>query len=108
MRFKVLLAVSLCVTYAHGETTAPTEYQVKAAFIYKFASYIQWPAVPGSDATRPFVIGIIGKDPFGQSVDQIVRGQSVQGRAVVIKRLRGIEEAGSCDILFISASEKGN
>jgi hypothetical protein len=88
--------------------TAPSEYQVKAAFIYKFASYVQWPAIRGADSARPFVIGIIGKDPFGQSFDELVRGQSVQRRSVVVKRLQGVEDAVTCDILFISASEKAN
>ena len=107
-RLAVIVAVNLCVMVAHADTAAPTEYQVKAAFIYKFASYVQWPMIPGLVSTRPFVIGIFGKDPFGPSFDQIVRGQTVQGRAVVIKRLPGIEDAGSCDILFISDSEKSN
>jgi hypothetical protein len=113
-RSAVMVAMSLCVMHARADATAPlatpppTEYQVKAAFIYKFASYIQWPPITGVASARPFVIGIFGKDPFGQSFDQIVRGQSVQGRPVVIRRLQGIEDASSCDILFISDSEKGN
>jgi hypothetical protein len=111
-RSAVMVAMSLCVMHARADATAPTtpptEYQVKAAFIYKFASYIQWPPITGVASARPFVIGIFGKDPFGQSFDQIVRGQSVQGRPVVIRRLQAIEDAGNCDILFISDSEKGN
>jgi uncharacterized protein DUF4154 len=88
------------------ETRPPTEYEVKAAFIYNFARYIQWPKE--SDINKPFVIGVIGKDPFGVVLDDSVRGQKVQGRPVAIKRFTKIDDVPDCDILFVSASENGH
>ena len=87
------------------ETHAPTDYEVKAAFIYNFARYIQWPKE--SDTNKPFVIGVIGKDPFGVVLDDSVHGQKVQGRPVAIKRFTKIDDVPDCDILFVSASESG-
>jgi hypothetical protein len=84
------------------------EYQVKAAFIYKFATYIRWPAAAGTDASTPFVIGIIGKDPFGSALLEVVQGERVQGRGILIRRLGAIEEALRCDVVFVSSSERGN
>jgi hypothetical protein len=84
----------------------PTEYEVKAAFIYTFARYIQWPKE--SDTNKPFVIAVIGKDPFGVALDDAVYGQKVQGRSVVIKRFTKIDDVPNCDILFVCASESGH
>jgi hypothetical protein len=86
-----------------GETHPPTEFEVKAAFIYNFSKYIQWPK--GFDTSKPFVIAIIGKDPFGVVLDEAVFGQKVQGRSVIIKRLTRIDDIPNCDILFVAASE---
>ena len=100
------LATGLWLAQARGDAAA-LEYQVKAAFIYKFATYIRWPAPPGT-ASAPFVIGIIGKDPFGPALDDVVHGEKVQGRAIVVKRLAGPEEAPHCDVLYVSPSERGS
>jgi hypothetical protein len=102
----VIVAV-FCVSQGRGNAAIP-EYQVKAAFIYKFATYIRWPATTVPDATTPFVIGIIGKDPFGPALRDLVRGERVQGRVILIMRLSRLEEALRCDVLFISSSERGN
>ena len=99
------LAATLCVAQAHGDAKAP-EYQVKAAFIYKFATYIHWPAKAGADANTPFVIGVIGKDPFGPALDAVVHGQSLEQKAIVVTRLARLEDALHCDVLFVSASER--
>ncbi|HEV8660128.1 MAG TPA: YfiR family protein [Thermoanaerobaculia bacterium] len=102
-----ILAAGLCAAQALGDAKPP-EYQVKAAFIYKFATYIRWPPRTGAEARSPFVIGIIGRDPFGPALDAVVRGQTVQGRPIVVRKLRGLEQAVRCDVLFVSSSERGN
>jgi len=81
------------------------EYGVKAAFLYKFATYIRWPV---SAPARPFVIGVLGDDPFGSTLGEVVRGQTVQGRGIRIRALTRKEEAVECDLVFISASEQPN
>lgn len=103
----LLLTTALGIAQVGTAATAP-EYQVKAAFIYKFATYIRWPVPAGGNATRPFVIGVFGKDPFGPLLAEVVRGQTVQGRAIRIKPLSGVEEALDCDLVFVSSSERGN
>jgi hypothetical protein len=101
----LMLAAAMCAAHAYGEVKAP-EYQVKAVFIYKFATYVHWPATPGADATTPFVIGVIGKDPFGPVLDAVVNGQRVAGKVVVVKRLSGLDDAIHCDLLFVCSSER--
>jgi len=99
-----LIAVGFCVSPVCGEE-ALSEYQVKAAFLYKFATYVRWPARTGAEAT-PFVIGVIGRDPFGRDLDAVMKGQNIRGRAIVVKRVTQPEEALRCDILFIGSSER--
>jgi hypothetical protein len=98
----------LCSAPVRADPPAPTEYEVKAAFIYNFAKYVRWPEASTSETGKPFVIGVIGRDPFGQVLDDAVRGQSLQGRAVSVKRFGKLDEVGDCDLLFISSSEKSN
>jgi hypothetical protein len=106
--FLSIVAGGLCSAPVRADSTAPTEYEVKAAFIYNFAKYVRWPEASTSETRKPFVIGVIGRDPFGQALDDAVRGQSLEGRAVVVRRLSKVEEVADCDILFISSSEKNN
>ena len=102
----LVVAAGLMVAPVRAESRSPTEYEVKAAFIYNFARYIQWPK--GSDANKPFVIGVIGKDPFGFALDDAVRGQTVQGRPVAVTRFERIDDIINCDILFVCSSESGH
>jgi hypothetical protein len=106
--FLSIVAGGLCPAPVRADSTTPTEYEVKAAFIYNFAKYVRWPEASTSETRKPFVIGVIGRDPFGQALDDAIRGQSLQGRAVSVKRFGKVEEIADCDILFISSSEKNN
>jgi uncharacterized protein DUF4154 len=87
---------------------ATAEYRVKAAFLYKFATYIRWPAQAAGTPVTPFVIGLLGSDPFGTSLDDIVRDQNVHGRAIRITRLTRQEDALACDLVFVAGSEEAN
>jgi hypothetical protein len=80
-----------------------SEYEVKAAFLYRFASFVEWP--PGS-AHGPLCIGVAGQDPFGAALDEVVKGKSINGRAFVVKRFQTGQEPAGCHIVFISSSEK--
>ncbi|MDO8682184.1 MAG: YfiR family protein [Armatimonadota bacterium] len=84
------------------------EYQIKAAFLYNFAKFVEWPAEVFSDANTPIVIGIIGDDPFGSSFEQTVKGKTVSDRRLIIKRFERVQGVGSCHILFVSSSERNH
>jgi len=104
---RLFLCASLLVmwnTPVRADVRQPAEYEVKAAFLYNFAKFIAWPGRAG--ANRPFVVGLIGTDPFGTVLDDAMRGQSVQSRTVVIRRFSRIEDIGNCDILFVASSER--
>ena len=86
-----------------GHTAPLPEYQVKAGFLVNIAQFVTWPS-QASDA--PFVIGILGDDPFGSYLDETVRGQKVNDRPITIQRLRRRADPRMCNILFVSQSER--
>lgn len=100
-----LLAGAGSLSTAHAAPAATPEYQVKAAFIYNFMKFVEW---PGDAAGPPGTIslGILGRDPFGDALDA-VHGKYAKGRKVVVLHFRSLEEVKGCDLLFICASEKG-
>ena len=92
---------------ADGEDrSGVSEYQLKAAFLYNFTQFTEWPADAFATADAPIVIGIVGEDPFGKTLDDAVRGEVVRGRPLVVQRFRADEDIGRCHILFIGRSEK--
>lgn len=100
--------LSLALLLCGGlRASAPTEYQLKAVFLYNFAHFVEWPGSAFPDADAPFVIGIIGKDPFGNALEETIRGETVQGRPLAIKRFNSPADLADCQILFIDASNSG-
>lgn len=81
------------------------EYDLKAAFLYNFAAFVDWPPQAFQDEHAPFVIGIIGQDPFGSVLDEMVRGEQAKHRPLVVRRLLRPTEIPNCHIVFISRSE---
>jgi hypothetical protein len=84
---------------------APGEYQVKAVFLFNFSRFVEWPASAFPNASAPFVVGVFGHDPFGADLDEVVKGENVNGRPLVVRRVQSAAEAGECQILFIHQSE---
>jgi hypothetical protein len=81
------------------------EIDLKAVFLFNFAQFVEWPPEAFPDQSAPFVIGIIGDDPFGASLDKVVANETVRGRPIVVRRYDDVSEISSCHILFISESE---
>lgn len=105
----MLLSLSVLLGRAGAvEEHAVGEYQLKAAFIFNFTKFVEWPAPSLAATNAPFVIGILGEDPFGKSIDDIVQSEKVRGHPLVVKRLKSGDPLEGCQILFISRSEKEN
>jgi hypothetical protein len=77
------------------------EYSIKAAFLYHFCKYVEWPAEAAPKQGDPFVIGVLHADPFGAVLDDIARSKNVSGRAIAIRRMASTEEIAGCHLLFI-------
>jgi hypothetical protein len=81
------------------------ERQVKAAFLYKFLGYTEFPAAAFADAASPVVIGVVGADDVAVELARIVAGRSVNGRPVVVRALRENELGGTLHLLFVGGGD---
>jgi hypothetical protein len=100
-----LLLVSATRAGAQADVSpaAPTEYEVKAAFLYNFARFVEWP--PEAQRAEPFVIAVLGRDPFGAVLDETVSGKTVAGRPIQVKRASRVDDVRDAQIVFVCASE---
>lgn len=78
------------------------EYAVKAAYLYKFTPFVQWPPDAFASATSPFFLCVQGDDPFGPALDQATHGRNVEDHPVVVRRLRPQDTATGCQILYVA------
>jgi len=83
------------------------EYQIKAAFLFNFAQFVEWPATAFTNAEAPLCIGVLGEDPFGTALEQTVLGETVHSRKLIVRHSRRVEDLTACQLIFISKSEKG-
>lgn len=88
-----------------AQIAGASQYEIKAAFLYNFAKFVEWPA----DVSRGqdvLTIALLGRDPFGPVLDQMVTDKTVRGRRIVVRRIASVEEAQGCQIVYVGASEE--
>jgi hypothetical protein len=100
-----MLFLLLAVQLLHGQGKSAAEYQVKAVFLYNFTQFIDWPPSTFNSADEPFVIGIIGEDPFGSYLDEVVAGENIGTHPIMVKRYKTIKDIGNCKMLFINTND---
>ena len=104
-----VLSALLCasvLTAQRTEAQAALEYEIKAAFLLNFTKFTEWPASAFADAAAPLTICILGRDPFGRALDDVVQGEAVGNHKLAVRRIDQIPEPQSCQVLFISSGEK--
>jgi hypothetical protein len=107
LRRKTLLLALLLVALpraAAAQGTAPLEYGVKAAFLYNFTKFVEWPASAFSERGSLHLC-VLGTDPFGKSLSSVVEGEEVQGRPITLLRIDSLDDPRLCHILFLSRPE---
>lgn len=101
----VLVAFSVSASLA-AEVAAPSEYELKAVLIYNFIKFTEWPPAKLAKSDEPFIIGILGKDPFGGALDKVVEGDTLYDKPVVVRRYARVDDVVASHALFISFSEE--
>ena len=100
-----LAAVALACAHAGAALAQFQEYQVKAAYLYKFAPFIDWPANAFPTPSSPLVVCVVGDDPFGRMLDRAVAGQKMGPRPLEVRRLGRADKAAGCHILYLGGSK---
>jgi hypothetical protein len=99
----LIMVTSLAASF-NAELT--DEYHVKAAYLYNFTKFIVWPPDAFRDSDKTFQICVLGRDPFGTALDEVVAGKVIEGRPFEVRRLSDRQQTGSCRILYAAAPER--
>jgi len=108
MRFCAVSAIAIYLLFISRCGLAqeqPTEYQIKAAFIFNFAKFVEWPAAALPKSTSPIIIGVLGENPFRDNLEKTIHNKTVDDHPLLVKLFRSVAEATNCHILFISSPE---
>ncbi len=104
------LALLAALLYFSGRAAAQPgvyqEYDVKAAFLYNFAKFVEWPPDALGSPEEPMEICVFGDDPFGESLDAVVRGETLNGRRLVVRRTRSLADLRDCQAVFLPGAER--
>jgi hypothetical protein len=104
------MLVLVCLTLltpqsARAELSKLNEYEVKAAYLYNFTKFVEWPAAASTRDNSPLVICIVGKSPLNEVIESLA-GKTIKNRRLVIRQFSRIEDLSECNILFINAAVK--
>jgi hypothetical protein len=98
----MLLLAPVCAT-AQAERSA--EVQIKAAFLYKFGGFVEWPPKVFARPAASFTIGVLGSEAIAAELEQLVAGRTVQDRPVAVRRLKRADALSDVHVLFVGRSE---
>ena len=102
---RVLGVALVLLGSARSQSPTAGEYQVKAAFLYNFAKFVEWPPGSFSNASAPLQICVFGRDPFGDELRTITSEKTVNGHRLEVRHVADLQHARSCHILFVASSE---
>jgi len=108
LRWLTVVAISwllLGLPGALAQRPKPSDYDVKAAYLYNFGRFVEWPGKVEASLGGSFRVCVLGQDPFGPSLDTTLAGETIAGKTVVAKRISSAHESGNCQILFLGFSE---
>ena len=96
-----LLLAPAVASADHG-TPTPLERRVKAAFLYKFAGYVEWPGTAFHGVDDPLVIGVVDDEALAAELERLVLGRRSAGHPVLVRRIEDVEDPGNIHLLFVS------
>jgi len=102
----ILAPICLLLATARAEDVPVSEYQVKAAYLYNFAKFVEWPPGSFASASANFQLCILGPDPFGEELRNLIRDKAMNGHPFEVRDVLDPRQAKGCQILFIASPEK--
>lgn len=104
--FSILICLlSVRILAQMGFTMYPSEYQIKAKYLYNLARFVDWPEHTFADSNSSYIIGILGKDPFGIDLEKTIEGKKINGRNFSVKRFKNYKNIQFSHILFINFTD---
>jgi hypothetical protein len=99
----IVLTIAIILTPQPGTAQEPLEFQVKAAFLYNFAKFVEWPDQAFANRDSAFTICLAG-DPFQGALEKTVQGEAWNGRPLSVRRIDSGAEVRSCQVVYVSGS----
>ena len=103
----VLLFAACSVLNGQAQSSKLSDYDIKAAYLFNFGRFVEWPSGGDSPNGGPFTFCILGHDPFGLNLDHMLAGRTINNKAITVKRIATAEESSGCQVLFLDAEEQG-
>jgi hypothetical protein len=103
--FLSTLLLMAAASSTRAQTRPSVEYQVKAAFLFNFAKFVEWPSDAFQSEKTPIALCVFGHDPFGSALDEIMRGKAINNRDVLARRINELPDLKSCQLVFVSGAE---
>ena len=109
-RSKFLIGAFVALLFAIGPAVSSAqsqadEYRLKAAFLFHFAQFVDWPADASGNAGTPFVICVVGEDPFHGDLEQLVKGKLIATRPVQVRHIKQLQDGQGCHVVFVGKDE---
>jgi hypothetical protein len=101
----LIFVFSSLASLVRGQSSGATGYEVKIAFLFNFAKFIDWPEHSFASPQSPFTICVLGQDPFGNILDETLQQKMIGDRPLVVRRLKDKSEGRRCQMVFVSSSE---
>ena len=105
-RFTLYLSIMLLLCNAVVSAQTSPEYQVKAAFVYNLTHFVEWPPQAYPNNNSPIIIGVLGKNPFGNVLKEMVAGERIGGHPLVVIHFTDVEKAKYCHLLYVNFEAK--
>jgi hypothetical protein len=100
------VSVDIAAPYSAVADRAVSEYEVKAAYVYNFAKFVEWPQIAFPSKNSPITIGVVGDDEFGALLEKTVKDKLVQEHTIQVRLLKWPADLRTCSIVYISSSEQ--
>lgn len=103
-----VLSSSFALVYAtaiFAQSKGPTEYEIKAAFLFNFAKFVEWPPSAFTDPKQPMGICVFGHDPFGHALEDTLSGKSIGNHPVTLGHARQLADLAGCHVVFVSSED---
>lgn len=107
--WRILALVFFIVTYAssrNAQAQVLNEYEAKAAFLFNFVKFVEWPTQAFADDSSPLIIGVVGDDGSSGVIEQVIAGKTANGRRLVVKRFSNFRTLTYCHMVFVRSSER--
>ncbi len=102
----LVFVIATCAVSRNAQAQVLNEYEAKAAFLFNFVKFVEWPSQAFADGSSPLIIGVVGDDRYSGVIEQMITGKTANGRRLVVKRFPNFKALTYCHIVFVRSSER--